>query len=125
MSVKSSIRLGDELLVKSPFAYSRLVARQQQNGMALRIEGKGYAPYAIGGIKSQFFHICVARFVQRVNAGPSSSGPNCCNKRECARISFRTSGCRSLNSAVNSSSISTTQLTTTSMHHNAYVVKCI
>jgi len=60
MSVKSSICLGDELLVESPFAYTRLVARQEQNGSALRIEGEGYAPYAISGLKSQFFHICVA-----------------------------------------------------------------
>jgi len=60
MSVKSSICLGDELLVKSLFAYTRLIALEQQNGAALRIEGEGYAPYAISGLQSQFFHICVA-----------------------------------------------------------------
>ena len=60
MSIKLPICLGDELFVKSLFAYTRLIARQPQNGTALRIEGNGHAPYAIGGIKSQFFHICVA-----------------------------------------------------------------
>jgi len=53
MSVKSSICLGDELPVKSLFGYTRLIARQQQNGAALRIKGEGYAPYAISGLKSQ------------------------------------------------------------------------
>ena len=75
MSVKSSICLGDELLIKSSFASARLVACRQQNPSAIRIEGKGYAPDAIGGIKSQFLHISVARFVQRVNPGPSQQRP--------------------------------------------------
>jgi len=52
MSVKSSIGFGDELLVKSPSAYAGFVARQKQNGSAPRIEGKGHAPNAIGGVKS-------------------------------------------------------------------------
>jgi hypothetical protein len=52
MSVKSSIGLGDELLVKSSFAYAGFIARQKQDGSAPRIEGKSHAPNAIGGVKS-------------------------------------------------------------------------
>jgi len=52
MRVKSSIDLGDKPLVKPSFAYAGFVARQKQNGPAPRIEGKGHAPNAIGGVKS-------------------------------------------------------------------------
>lgn len=51
MSIQSAISFGDEPLVEPSFAYTRFVARNQQNGAALRIEGKGHASDAIGGIE--------------------------------------------------------------------------
>jgi hypothetical protein len=89
MSVKSSICLGDELLVKSLLACARLIARQRQNGAALRIKGEGgYAPYASAASNLSAFLFAWRESSNVSTRGRPSSGPNCCNKRECAGISL-------------------------------------
>jgi hypothetical protein len=75
MSVKSSICLGDELLAKSLFAYTRLIARQQQNGAALRIKGEGYALRHQRPPISSAFLFAWRESSKRVNPGPSQQRP--------------------------------------------------
>ena len=55
MRVKSIVRLGDKPFVELLFAYARLVARHEQNGLALGIKSKSHAPNAAGGVSSFMF----------------------------------------------------------------------
>jgi hypothetical protein len=47
MIVKAFIGLFDQLLVKSFFTRPRFTASDQQNGLTLRIEGKGCSPHTV------------------------------------------------------------------------------
>jgi hypothetical protein len=49
MSVETVIRLADQLAVEALFAEPRFIPSNQEDRLALRIEGKGYSPLAIGG----------------------------------------------------------------------------
>ena len=111
MSVKTVIGLADQLAVKSLFADTRFISCNQEDRLALRVEGKGNSPLTIGRAEPQLLHVCVARVVQRVNAGPSQLRPKLLQQAVNARRSVRTSLCSSSNSGSNSSPISTTQLT--------------
>jgi hypothetical protein len=75
MRVEPLIGLSDELLVKTLFASPGFVARNEKNGLALRIEGESQAPFPISCAKTQLLHIRVARIVQRVHAWPSQVRP--------------------------------------------------
>jgi hypothetical protein len=69
VGVEPVVGLSYQFAVKSLLAAARLISRNQQDALALRIEGKGHAPFAIRCGKPQFFHIGVARAVERINAG--------------------------------------------------------
>ena len=75
MSVKTVIGLADQLAVKSLFADTRFISCNQEDRLALRVEGKGHSPLTIGRAEPQLLHVCVAQVVQRVNAGPAQLRP--------------------------------------------------
>src|SRR3546814_7302699 len=71
---KSLIRLRDKLLVETLLAAARFVARHKQNCLPFRVEGKGGAPFAIGGRETHLLHIGVFGPVERVHIWPTKEG---------------------------------------------------
>src|ERR1039458_5705620 len=70
MSVETVICLADQLVVKPLFADSGFIPCNQEDRLALRIEGKGHSPLAIGRTEPQLLHIRVAGALKRIHAGP-------------------------------------------------------
>ena len=60
MLIEPLIRNMQQFSIKAYLFGSALISAHQQNGLALWIEGVGYAPCASIGIKSQFLHVRVA-----------------------------------------------------------------
>jgi hypothetical protein len=53
MSLVAFVGRLDELLVETPYARSRLVSGDQQDGPALRVKGEGNPPDAVVGIEAR------------------------------------------------------------------------
>ena len=71
MRLETVIGLADQPLVKSLFADPGFIPRNEQDCLALRVEGKGYSPFAISRTEPQFLHVRVVRVVERAHPGPS------------------------------------------------------
>ena len=68
MGIKSVVRFRDELFIEPFLASAGFIARYQQDGLALRVEGESDAPLTIRRTETEFFHVGVARIVQRIDA---------------------------------------------------------
>src|ERR1019366_1921442 len=124
MSVETVVGLTEQFAVEALFTAPGFVSCNQEDALALRIEGKGYSPLAVGRAEPQFIFAWREPFSVSTRGRPNC-GPNCCSKRANARISVRTSWCSAKNSGLNSSPISTTQLNFYSMICISYDVKYI
>ena len=80
MRLETVIGLADQPLVKSLFADPGFIPRNEQDCLALRVEGEGYSPFAISRTEPQFLHVRVARAVQRVNPRPPQWRPELLHK---------------------------------------------
>lgn len=80
MSLEALICLADQLAVELPFADVRFVPCNQEDRLALPVEGEGYSPFAIRRTESQFLHVRVAGAVQRIDAGPPQLRPELLEK---------------------------------------------
>src|SRR3546814_19104809 len=70
----SDVCSSDLLLVETLLAAARFVARHKQNCLPFRVEGKGGAPFAIGGRETHLLHIGVFGPVERVHIWPTKEG---------------------------------------------------
>src|SRR3546814_17193693 len=70
----SDVCSSDLLLVETLLAAARFVARHKQNCLPFRVEGKGGAPFAIGGRETHLRHIGVFGPVERVHQWPTKAG---------------------------------------------------
>ena len=75
MGVKPVVRPCDELFVEPRLAAAGFIAREKENGLTLRVEGKSHAPFAVRRTETQFLHIRVTGIVQRIDARPSQLRP--------------------------------------------------
>jgi len=71
MLFEPSISNFNQIAIKATLCNPAFVTSDQQDGLALRIKSKSYAPYASIGIKTKFLHIRVARTPERINLRPS------------------------------------------------------
>lgn len=58
MRVKTVIGFANQLAIEPFFVAARFVPRNEQDRFALRVEGKGHSPNAIGRAKPQFLMNC-------------------------------------------------------------------
>jgi len=59
MLIEALIRSPNQITIEAILPKAALIPSYQQNGLALSIKGKCYAPYASIGIKAQFLHVGV------------------------------------------------------------------
>jgi hypothetical protein len=71
MRGEAGVGRGDQAPVKPAFLDARLVARQQHDPLAVRIERVGDPPHPVVGGEPQFLHVGVLRVRQGVGVGPS------------------------------------------------------
>ena len=57
MSVESLVSLADERTVEPSGVDSRLVARDEQDGLARRVESKRYTPFPICSAEPNLLHV--------------------------------------------------------------------
>ncbi len=72
------IRLADQFAVKPPFAAAGFIAGNEQDGLALWIEGD--APFTIGRAETQLLHVCVVRAGKSIDAQSSQARPELLQK---------------------------------------------
>ena len=65
------VGLVDKPFVELRFAHARFVRGDEQDCVALRIEGEGDPPDAPIRLEAKLLHVCVLRSIQRVYLGPS------------------------------------------------------
>src|SRR4051794_24727601 len=68
---EAGIRLRDELPIEALLASARLVAGDEQNGLALGIESEGHSPYPVAGRETKLFHVGVQQPLQRIGMRPA------------------------------------------------------
>lgn len=90
MSVEAFISFGNELPIESPFAAPGLVAPTQNDAFAFRVEGERESPNTIRRIEAQFFHVRVARALQRVHPRAPKLRPECLQHRDVRQESIFT-----------------------------------
>lgn len=71
MCGKPTVRLCNELLVKTLLTAARFVTGDQHDRVALRIESEGDAPFAIGGREAHLLHVGMFGAVERVHIRPT------------------------------------------------------
>jgi len=67
MLLESPVGNRNEISVETILRDPGLVSTNKENRPALRIEGKGHAPYAAIGIEPQFLHVGKVRTLQCVH----------------------------------------------------------
>lgn len=82
MTGKPAVRLGNKLLAKALLATARLVARDQNNGVPLRIEREGCTPFPVCGRETHFLHVGVFRDFERVDVAHSKARNSASKARE-------------------------------------------
>ena len=70
MRLETVIGLADQPLVKSLFADPGFIPRNEQDCLALRVEGEGYSPFAISRTEPQFLQRGASRSACQPEAGP-------------------------------------------------------
>src|SRR5262245_39244016 len=68
MRVEPFVGFGDKLSVKALLAPSRLVAGDEQDGLAPGIEGESDSPFAVRRGKTQLLHVRMTGAGQRIDA---------------------------------------------------------
>src|SRR3546814_17399113 len=87
MCIKALVCFLDQGLVESPAAHPGLIASYKQDGLPLRIKGKGNPPDAVSRIKAKLLHVGMARSLQRVHARAPQFRAECL-KKLCLRKQF-------------------------------------
>lgn len=64
---KPAVRFGNKMLVKALLTTARLVARNQNDGVPLRIEREGCTPFPVRGREAHFLHVGVFRAFERID----------------------------------------------------------
>jgi hypothetical protein len=98
--LESSICFGDEPLIELSLADARLVARDKQNAMPLRIECKSDAPNTAIRPETKLFHIGEGGAFERIRFCRPSVGPRSRSATSIASKASWTFGERSSNSAL-------------------------
>lgn len=68
---KPAIRLRDKPLVNAFLVNAGLVACDEDDRLAFRVEDEGSAPFAVGGRETHLLHICVLRALERIDIRPT------------------------------------------------------
>lgn len=70
MSAEAIVSPSNQIPIKLPLTDTGLVATDQQNSPASRIEGERHSPFPSGRAEAQLFHVGVFRSLQRVDTRP-------------------------------------------------------
>ena len=118
--IEPLVGFADEHPVEAPRAGARLVAGDEQDRTACRVEGEGKPPFSIRRAEAHLLHVRMSRSVQRVHPRPSQQGSELLQQVSDGEDFVLDLSVQTVNSATNSSWKSTDQLiddTTCSCRH--------